>query len=116
MVEQAVERASATLAIKLADVDKVYRTSDIETLALQNVTVGVKKGEFVSVMGPSGSGKSTLLNVMGLLDEPTRGSVIIEDHRSAALSEQERAHLRNKHVGFVFQSFHLINDLSVVDE
>jgi putative ABC transport system ATP-binding protein len=101
--------------IRLENIDKVYRTKTIETLALQNVSINVKKGEFVSVMGPSGSGKSTLLNIMGLLDEPTKGNVAIEGKIINTYRDKEIAKMRNQKIGFVFQSYHLIADLTVVD-
>lgn len=101
--------------IKLMNVEKVYRTSSIETLALRDINLEVPKGSFLSIMGPSGSGKSTLLNMMGLLDEPTKGDVEIGGKPTAKLNDREAARLRNDKVGFVFQSYHLINDLSVVD-
>lgn len=101
--------------VKLSGVEKVYRTSSIETLALTNINIDVRKGEFLSVMGPSGSGKSTLLNIMGLLDEPTGGVIEIDGHPVTRLSGRETARLRNQKIGFVFQSYHLINDLTVVD-
>jgi putative ABC transport system ATP-binding protein len=101
--------------IKLQNVEKVYRTSSIETLALNNINLDVKKGEFVSIMGPSGCGKSTLLNIMGLLDEPSKGSIEIGGVRVTSYRDKELARLRNAKLGFIFQSFHLINDLSVID-
>jgi putative ABC transport system ATP-binding protein len=101
--------------ISLQNVEKVYRTSSIETLALNNINLTVKKGEFVSVMGPSGCGKSTLLNIMGLLDEPSRGTIAIDGSQVKSYRDKELAHLRNQKLGFIFQSFHLINDLSVLD-
>jgi putative ABC transport system ATP-binding protein len=101
--------------IKLQNVEKVYRTSSIETLALNNINLDVKKGEFVSIMGPSGCGKSTLLNIMGLLDEPSSGTIEIDGTRVASYKDKELAKLRNQKLGFIFQSFHLINDLSVLD-
>jgi len=101
--------------IKLNNIDKVYRTDTIETLALKRINLHVKKGEFWSVMGPSGSGKSTLLNIMGLLDVPTGGEIDIDDQQVKSMSDSKLAHLRNQKIGFVFQSYHLINDLSVVD-
>jgi putative ABC transport system ATP-binding protein len=101
--------------IQLENIDKVYRTKTIETLALQNVSINVDKGEFVSVMGPSGSGKSTLLNIMGLLDEPTKGNIHIGGNKINTYRDKEIAQLRNKKIGFVFQRYHLINDLTVLD-
>jgi putative ABC transport system ATP-binding protein len=101
--------------IQLNDIQKVYRTKTIETVALEQVNLNIGKGEFVSVMGPSGCGKSTLLNVAGLLDEPTEGRVLIDGKDSSALKDREKAAFRNKYIGFVFQSFHLINELNVLD-
>jgi putative ABC transport system ATP-binding protein len=101
--------------IQLNDIQKVYRTKTIETVALEQVNLKIEKGEFVSVMGPSGCGKSTLLNVAGLLDEPTEGRVLIDGKDSSALKDREKAAFRNKYIGFVFQSFHLINELNVLD-
>jgi putative ABC transport system ATP-binding protein len=101
--------------IKLTNIEKVYRTSTIETLALNNINIDISKGDFVSVMGPSGCGKSTLLNVMGLLDEPSKGQVEIGGQRVELYRDKELAQLRNQKIGFIFQSFHLINDLSVTD-
>jgi putative ABC transport system ATP-binding protein len=101
--------------IKLQNVEKVYRTSSIETLALNNINLDVKKGEFVSIMGPSGCGKSTLLNIMGLLDEPSRGNIELDGKKVESYRDKELAKLRNQKLGFIFQSFHLINDLSVLD-
>jgi putative ABC transport system ATP-binding protein len=101
--------------IKLNDIEKVYRTESIETLALKGINLDIEKGEFLSVMGPSGSGKSTLLNIMGLLDAPTGGELEIEGQSVKSMSDAKLARLRNRKIGFVFQSYHLINDLSVVD-
>jgi len=101
--------------IKLNNIEKVYRTDAIETLALKGINLNVEKGEFLSVMGPSGSGKSTLLNIMGLLDAPTDGELEIDNKPVKSMSDSKMAGLRNKKIGFVFQSYHLINDLSVVD-
>jgi putative ABC transport system ATP-binding protein len=101
--------------IKLQNVEKVYRTSSIETLALNNINIDVKKGEFVSIMGPSGCGKSTLLNIIGLLDAPSKGIIEIDGRKVEKFHDKELAHLRNQKLGFIFQSFHLINDLSVID-
>src|SRR5574344_111382 len=101
--------------IKLDGVDKVYRTKEIETTALENVNMSVEKGEFVSVMGPSGCGKSTLLNIVGLLDNPTKGSIAINGVYGGEMRDKELAAFRNKMIGFVFQSFHLIGSLDVID-
>ncbi len=101
--------------IKLTNLTKVYRTKDIETVALENVNLTIHEGEFVSIMGPSGCGKSTLLNVMGLLDVPTEGHVEINGISTHGMSDKAMAHFRNQSLGFVFQSFHLINSLSVLD-
>ncbi|NII24419.1 ABC transporter ATP-binding protein [Pseudoflavitalea sp. X16] len=101
--------------IQLQNIEKVYRTSTVETLALNNVNLTVQKGEFLSIMGPSGCGKSTLLNIMGLLDAPSKGDVKIANEATSHLSDKQMAHFRNKKLGFIFQSYHLINDLKVLD-
>ena len=104
-----------TTMIKLTGINKIYRTDEIETQALENVNIEVKKGEFLSIMGPSGCGKSTLLNIMGLLDNPTSGTIEINGTRTENMGDKELAAFRNKTLGFVFQSFHLINSLNVID-
>ena len=101
--------------IKLTGNNKIYRTNEIETLALENVNLDVEKGEFVSIMGPSGCGKSTLLNIMGLLDAPSSGKIEINGTSVENMKDKELAAFRNKTLGFVFQSFHLINSLNVID-
>lgn len=101
--------------ITLSGITKVYRTNEIETVALDNVNISVKKGEFLSIMGPSGCGKSTLLNIIGLLDRPTEGTVEINDTRVESLGDKALSAFRNRNLGFVFQSFHLINSLNVMD-
>ncbi len=101
--------------ITLNQLTKIYRTDEIETLALENVNLEVKKGEFISIMGPSGCGKSTLLNLIGLLDNPTSGSITINGTRTDTMNEKQLAAFRNQQLGFVFQSFHLINSLNVLD-
>jgi putative ABC transport system ATP-binding protein len=101
--------------IRLENVEKVYRTSRIETVALSGINLEVAEGEFVSVMGPSGCGKSTLLNIIGLLDVPTGGTVQINGAPIGSFADRHLAALRNKEIGFVFQTFHLVSDLSVVD-
>jgi putative ABC transport system ATP-binding protein len=101
--------------IRLSHIEKVYRTDRIETVALTDINLDVHEGELISIMGPSGCGKSTLLNVIGLLDVPTRGSVELGGTEVSAHHDRALARLRNEKVGFVFQTFHLIADLSVVD-
>jgi putative ABC transport system ATP-binding protein len=101
--------------IHLKNIEKVYRTDTVETLALNSVNLDIAAGEFLSIMGPSGCGKSTLLNIMGLLDAPTKGEVKIDEEKTEHLSDKQLAHFRNKKLGFIFQSYHLINDLKVLD-
>jgi putative ABC transport system ATP-binding protein len=101
--------------IKLENISKVYRTQEIETLALDNINFDVKQGEFVSVMGPSGCGKSTLLNIIGLLDEPDKGNLAIDKQPILTYEDKKTARMRNQLVGFIFQSFHLIKELNVYD-
>ena len=101
--------------IKLTGINKIYRTNEIETVALENVNLEVNKGEFLSIMGPSGCGKSTLLNIMGLLDAPTGGTIEIAGTKVDGMKDKELAAFRNRKLGFVFQSFHLINSLNVLD-
>jgi putative ABC transport system ATP-binding protein len=101
--------------ITLENITKIYSTKEIETTALSNVNLEIKKGEFVSVMGPSGCGKSTMLNIIGLLDAPTEGSIKIDNQQVAGLKDKALSKLRNEKIGFIFQSFHLVNDLPVID-
>jgi putative ABC transport system ATP-binding protein len=101
--------------IGLNAVEKVYRTEKIETVALANVNFNAQEGEFISIMGPSGSGKSTLLNIIGLLDAPTGGTVSLNGKPVTSYKDKHVARIRNEKIGFVFQTFHLIADLSVVD-
>lgn len=101
--------------IKLNKVSKTYRTDKVETLALKDVDLHVKKGEFVAMMGPSGCGKSTLLNLIGLLDRPGQGSIEVEGIPITRYRDKQVAGLRNSTFGFIFQSFHLIPDLRVID-
>jgi putative ABC transport system ATP-binding protein len=101
--------------IQLQNIEKVYRTSTIETLALNSINLNVDKGEFLSIMGPSGCGKSTLLNIIGLLDNPSNGMVKIDDQKIENFSDKQLAQFRNTKLGFIFQSYHLINDLQVLD-
>lgn len=101
--------------IELKEVGKVFRTSEIETIALENVNLSVEQGEFVAVMGPSGCGKSTLLNLIGMLDKPTTGTVTVKGVTDTSLKDSQMAAFRNRSIGFVFQSFHLIETLNVID-
>lgn len=101
--------------IQLEGIEKIYRTERIETVALTNINLTVGEGEFISIMGPSGSGKSTLLNVIGLLDVPTGGKVALNSKPVTSYSDRNLARVRNEEIGFVFQTFHLIHDLSVAD-
>jgi len=101
--------------ISLDQVSKVYRTKTIETTALNSITLEVPKGEFLSIMGPSGCGKSTLLNIVGLLDEPSAGQVSIAGQQVQKYASKATSRFRNEMLGFIFQSFHLIPDLKVLD-
>src|SRR4249920_4099109 len=101
--------------IKISELEKVYRTEDVETVALNKLSIEVKPGEFVAVMGPSGCGKSTLLNILGLLDDPDSGSFLFNGIEVAGFNERKRADLRKRNIGFVFQSFNLIDELTVFE-
>ena len=102
--------------IRLSGINKIYRTDEVETQALENINIDVEKGEFLSIMGPSGCGKSTLLNIMGLLDNPTSGTIeLCNTIINPKMSDNALAAFRNRTLGFVFQSFHLINSLNVLD-
>jgi putative ABC transport system ATP-binding protein len=101
--------------IRLENVEKVYQTDRIETIALSNINLDVKEGDFLSIMGPSGSGKSTLLHLMGLLDVPNKGKIAVGGKQIVSYGDKHLARIRNEEIGFVFQTFHLIPDLSVLD-
>ena len=101
--------------IKITNLEKIYRTEEVETVALDKLSFEVKEGEFVAVMGPSGCGKSTLLNIVGLLDDPDSGSFIFNGVEVAKFTERKRADMRKKNIGFVFQSFNLIDELTVFE-
>jgi putative ABC transport system ATP-binding protein len=101
--------------IKTADLTKVFRTEEVETTALNQVSFEIKEGEFVAIMGPSGCGKSTLLNILGLLDNPSSGQYFFLEQEVSRFSERQRANLRKKNIGFVFQNFNLIDELSVFE-
>ena len=101
--------------IKVSNLSKIFRTEEIETTALNGVSFEIKDGEFVAIMGPSGCGKSTLLNILGLLDNPTDGSYMFSNEEVAKLKEKDRTKFRKGNIGFIFQSFNLIDELSVYD-
>src|SRR6266516_4131149 len=101
--------------IKLEAIKKVFYTDEVETHALSGIHLDIKKGEYVSIAGPSGCGKSTLLSILGLLDSPTEGSYTLNDQAVANLDHSQRARIRNREVGFIFQSFNLIGDLNVYE-
>jgi putative ABC transport system ATP-binding protein len=101
--------------IKITNLEKTYRTEEVETVALNKINVDVKEGEFVAIMGPSGCGKSTLLNILGLLDDPDGGSYVFNGTEVADFNERRRADLRKRNIGFVFQSFNLIDELTVYE-
>ena len=102
-------------SITLTNIKKVFRTEEIETWALREVSLEVKEGEFVAIMGPSGCGKTTLLNIMGLLDTPTEGTYTLDGKNVSQLTERERTNIRKGTIGFVFQSFNLIDELNVYE-
>lgn len=101
--------------IALRNIDKVYRTDTVQTQALNRISLDIAKKEFVSIMGPSGCGKSTLLNIIGLLDNPTSGNITIGAQNTGSMKDKALARFRNHQIGFIFQSYHLINDLNVID-
>lgn len=101
--------------IEINNLEKVFRTDSVETVALNNISLTINDGEFVAIMGPSGCGKSTLLNILGLLDSPTSGSYLLDGREVASLKENERADYRKGKIGFIFQAFNLIDMLNVRD-
>lgn len=101
--------------IKITNLEKFYRTEEVETVALNKLSIDIKEGEFVAIMGPSGCGKSTLLNILGLLDNPNGGSYLFNGQEVASFNERKRAELRKNNIGFVFQSFNLIDELTVFE-
>ena len=101
--------------IKLLDVWKVYKMGDVEVNALQGLNLDIKQGEFVAIMGPSGSGKSTAVNMIGCLDVPTKGRVMLEEHDISKLSESELAQIRGRKIGFIFQQFNLVPTLTALE-
>ena len=101
------------MLIRMNDITKIYQTDEVETTALNKVNIEIKKGEFVAVMGPSGCGKSTLLNIIGMLDNPSSGNFFFLDEDIAGYSESKLADIRKQNIGFIFQSFNLIDELTV---
>jgi len=114
-LETRLERRMNQPLIKLETVKKVFLTDEVETHALDNINIEIHRGEYVSIAGPSGCGKSTLLSILGLLDTPTDGTYTLNDQAVAKLSLAQRARVRNREVGFIFQSFNLIGDLNVFE-
>jgi putative ABC transport system ATP-binding protein len=113
---EASARATGTEpVIKLDHIHKIYRMGDIEVHALRGVSLGIRQGEFVAVMGVSGSGKSTMMNIIGCLDQPTRGTYILDGHDVSKLSKDDRADIRNRKIGFVFQGFNLLSRTSAIE-
>lgn len=101
--------------LKTVNLRKVYRTTEVETTSLENVNITIKTGEFVAIMGPSGCGKSTLLNIIGLIDNPSSGQYFFDEEEVSKYSEKQRANLRKANIGFIFQSFNLIDELTVFE-
>ena len=101
--------------LKLHNLYKIFRTDEIETVALNGVNLEVEQGDFIAIMGPSGCGKSTLLNIVGLLDSPTDGDYFVFDENVAGYSEKQRSKIRKKNIGFIFQNFNLIDELTVAE-
>jgi putative ABC transport system ATP-binding protein len=110
-----IQAEVAPALIRLANIRKLYRTDELETTALDNVSLEISKGEFVAVMGPSGCGKSTLLNIIAMIDTPTAGSYFLNDVEVSSFRESKLVNLRKHNIGFIFQSFNLIDDLSVYE-
>jgi len=103
------------MLIEVNDIGKIYRTAEIETRALRGISLSIERGEYVAIEGPSGCGKSTLLSILGLLDTPSSGSYVLGDREVARLTGAERSRIRNREIGFIFQNFNLIGDLTVAE-
>ncbi|MCM1490914.1 MAG: ABC transporter ATP-binding protein [Muribaculum sp.] len=103
------------MKLELKNIDKIFRTESVQTQALNNVSFNIKDGDFVAIMGPSGCGKSTLLNILGLLDNPTSGEYLLDDTEVGHLKESQRTEFRKGRIGFIFQSFNLIEEMNVRD-
>lgn len=106
------EQSKSTL-VKLEKINKIFHTDEVETKALNNINIEIYQGEYLAITGPSGCGKSTLLSLLGLLDVPTSGTYLLAGHLSSDIDSAERARIRNKEIGFIFQSFNLISDLTI---
>jgi putative ABC transport system ATP-binding protein len=115
LILKAINQLIIKVMIKTNELIKVFRTEEVETLALNRITLNVSEGEYVAIMGPSGCGKTTLLNILGLLDNPTSGSYVFNGTEVANLKERDRTFFRKGNIGFVFQSFNLIDDLNVFE-
>ncbi len=102
-------------SVVLEKINKIYQTGDVPFQALKDINLKIDKGEFVAIIGPSGSGKSTLMNILGLLDQPTSGTYLLDDHDVSKLADNTQAEIRNKKIGFVFQSFNLLNRTSALE-
>jgi len=114
-MESNVQKIKERVMIKTKDLKKIYQTEEVETTALNNINLDIKEGEYVAIMGPSGCGKSTLLNVLGMIDQPSSGEYYFFGEEIARYSERQRANLRKSNIGFVFQSFNLIDELTVYE-
>jgi putative ABC transport system ATP-binding protein len=115
MMEQSAEQTNGSVLIDLQGLSKVFFTEEVETHALSEIHLSIKAGEFVSIAGPSGCGKTTLLSILGLLDSPTSGDYVLDGEPVANLSASQRARIRNQAIGFIFQAFNLIGDLTVYE-
>jgi putative ABC transport system ATP-binding protein len=113
--QTAAEKKNGEVLIRLEGIKKVFVTDEVETHALTGIHLDIHKGEYISIAGPSGCGKSTLLSILGLLDSPTEGTYTLNDHPVANLSAEQRSRIRNREIGFIFQAFNLIGDLTVYE-
>jgi putative ABC transport system ATP-binding protein len=102
--------------IKLENITKIYKNSDVETVALKNINLEIKEGEFIAIMGPSGSGKSTLMHILGCLDRPTSGRYFLEERDVSTLNDDELAEIRKRKIGFVFQAYNLLPRIKVIEQ
>jgi putative ABC transport system ATP-binding protein len=115
LTPNATEKTNGEVLIRLEGIKKVFVTDEVETHALTGIHLDIHKGEYISIAGPSGCGKSTLLSILGLLDSPTEGTYMLNDHPVANLSAEQRSRIRNREIGFIFQAFNLIGDLTVYE-